>query len=210
MADAFHQTAVAGDYPGAVIDQVVAKTRRQMALGHGHTDRRGQALTERAGGDFHSRGVPVFGVTGRIGVPLPEILDRLHGHGLEAGQVQQGVDQHRAMTGRQHETVTIGPIGLCGIVFHRPRPQHSCNIGHAHRHTLVARLCPMHRIHRQNTNGIGHLAEFGGHELVPVMALGRRIGGGARSRDATARSPLDFAARRNDPIVAGVTASRSF
>ena len=50
VADALHQTAVAGDDIGVVIDQIVAEPRIQQALGHRHADRVGEALAERAGG----------------------------------------------------------------------------------------------------------------------------------------------------------------
>ena len=36
LAAALHQAAVASDHPGPVIDEVLAKTRGQMGLGHGH------------------------------------------------------------------------------------------------------------------------------------------------------------------------------
>ena len=36
---------------------------------------------------FDTWRMPIFRVTGRVGTPLSEVLDLLHGHGLEAGQV---------------------------------------------------------------------------------------------------------------------------
>ena len=45
VADSFHQAAVADDGENAVIDQIVAKTRRQHPLGERHADGVGQALS---------------------------------------------------------------------------------------------------------------------------------------------------------------------
>src|SRR3984957_8222551 len=44
VADTLHQAAVAGDYPGAVVDQPGAIAGGQAALGHRHADRGGEAL----------------------------------------------------------------------------------------------------------------------------------------------------------------------
>ena len=55
VADALHQAAVAGDDLGAVVDELVAEAGGQMALGHGHADRVGQALAQRPGRGLDAR-----------------------------------------------------------------------------------------------------------------------------------------------------------
>ena len=50
VVDPLHQAAVAGDHPGAVIDQVVAESGVEVPLGDRHADRHGEALPERPGG----------------------------------------------------------------------------------------------------------------------------------------------------------------
>ena len=45
-------------------------------------------------------------LAGRLAVPI-DLLD--------AGKVQQRIEQHRGMADRQHEAVAIGPVGLVGI-----------------------------------------------------------------------------------------------
>jgi hypothetical protein len=67
VRDAFHQTAVAEEDIGEVVDDVVAglvELRGQRLLGQGHADGVGDALTERAGGGLHARGVAVLGMSG--------------------------------------------------------------------------------------------------------------------------------------------------
>jgi hypothetical protein len=156
VADALHQAAVAGDHPGAVVDDVVAEPGGQVALGHGHADGGGDALAQGAGGGLDARGMAVFGVAGGVGTPLPEVLDLLHRHGLEAGQVQQGIDQHRPMAGGEHEAVAVGPVWLGGVVLEELGPEHGGHVGHAHGHPLVPGFRLMDRVHREHADGVGH------------------------------------------------------
>ena len=115
MVDAFHQAAVAGDHPGAVIDQIVAEHRVQMPLGDRHADRHRQALPQRAGGASTPGELEILGMPGAGAAELAEIADVLDRRARIAGQVEQRVDQHRAMARRQHEAVAVGPFGLGGI-----------------------------------------------------------------------------------------------
>ena len=55
VADAFHQIAVAGDHPGAVVDQLGTEAGAQLALGNRHADGAGEALAERPGGGLDAR-----------------------------------------------------------------------------------------------------------------------------------------------------------
>ena len=69
VGDALHQTAVAHEHVGIVIDDIVAgliELRRQGALGDGETDRVGQALTQRAGGGLHARRQAILRVPRRF------------------------------------------------------------------------------------------------------------------------------------------------
>ena len=112
VVDAFHQAAVAGDHEGAVIDQLVAIDRVQMPLGDRHADRHRQALPERAGGGFDPGQLEILRVAGARAAELAEVADVLHRRPRVAGQVEQGVDQHRAVAGRQHEAVAVGPVRI--------------------------------------------------------------------------------------------------
>ena len=53
---------------------------------------------------------------------LAETLDLLDPHALVAGQVEQRVEQHRAMAGRQHEAVAVRPARVGGIEFVKAAP----------------------------------------------------------------------------------------
>src|SRR3546814_3160968 len=67
--DAFHQVAIAGDHPGAVIDDDVPGAvvpRGQLRLGHGHAHGVGEALSQRSGGDLDARGMAALGMPRRL------------------------------------------------------------------------------------------------------------------------------------------------
>ncbi len=99
VADALHQAAIAGDRVGEVVDQLGAMARGQHAFGQRHADGIGDALAERPGGGLDAGGMAVFGVASGARAELPEVLDLVEGHVLVAGQVQQRIQQHRAMPG---------------------------------------------------------------------------------------------------------------
>ncbi len=60
---------------------------------------------------FDAGGMAVFGMAGGLRAELAEILrSRSSRHALIAGQMQQAIEQHRAVAGRQHEAVAVGPV----------------------------------------------------------------------------------------------------
>ena len=62
LADAFLQAAVANEGVGEVVDECVAEAGIEMGLGQRHPQRVGNALAERAGGDFDAGAWVVLGV----------------------------------------------------------------------------------------------------------------------------------------------------
>ena len=80
-----------------------------------HADGVGEALPQRSGGDFDAGRVAALGVAGREAAPLPELLDVVQRQ-VVTGQVQQRVQQHRAMAGGEHEAVAVGPAGIARVV----------------------------------------------------------------------------------------------
>ena len=69
VVDAFHQAAVAGDHPGAVVDQIVAEDGVEVPLGDRHADRHRQALAERPGGGLDARRASKFSGWPAHGLP---------------------------------------------------------------------------------------------------------------------------------------------
>ena len=87
-------------------------SRREVALRDRHADRVAEALAERPGGGLDAGRMAVFGMAGRDRAELAEALDLVDRHRLVAEEMKQRIDQHRAVAGREHEPVAIGPVRL--------------------------------------------------------------------------------------------------
>src|SRR5450830_787131 len=163
VGNAFHHAAITEEHIGVVVDDVVAGTvelRRQDFFRQGEAHGVGQALAERTGGGFHARGVAVFRVTWSAAVQLTEVLQVVDRQ-VVAGQVQQRVDQHRAMAVGQHEAVTVGERRVARVVLQVITPQYFGNIRHTHGGTGMAAVGFLHGIHAEGTNGVGTLTTAG-------------------------------------------------
>ena len=140
MADAFHQATVAEKYIGAVIDDGVARLIELVTeefLGQRHTYRVGDALSKRASGRFNANRHADFGVSRGLAVHLPKALEFADGQ-VVARQVQQGVENHRGMTVREHKAISVGPMRVCRIVAQMSIPERNRHFGHPHRGTRMA------------------------------------------------------------------------
>jgi hypothetical protein len=104
---------------------------------------------------------PVVVSMPRCGSELAEIPELLHVERI-AREVQQGIQQHRAVAVRQHEPVAIGPLRVARVVLEVVGPEHLGDVGHAHRHAGVAGIGFLHGIHAERADGIGELPS-GGH-----------------------------------------------
>ena len=117
--DALHQVAVARQHVGVVIDDRISRAvevRRQVRLGDRHADGIRDALPERARRGFDTGSQMTLRMAGRAASPLPEAL-YVHERQVVAGEMQQRVEQHRAVSGRQHEAVAVGPFRIARVVL---------------------------------------------------------------------------------------------
>ena len=124
MGNAFHETAIAHEGIGVVVDDVVAvaiELRSQQRFAERHADRIGNALAQWPGRGLHPRRDADLRVARRARMQLTELLEFFDGQ-VVAGEMQQGIDQHRAMTVRQDEAVAVGPGGVRRIVPQMARP----------------------------------------------------------------------------------------
>ena len=164
MADPLHQTAVAGQHIGIVVDQA-GVARRRHPLRQRHADRGGDALAQRPGGGLDACGVAVFRVARRAAADLAEGAQLVHVHVGVAEQVVDRVKQHRAVPRRQHEAVAVRPFRRLRVERDEAVEQHRGDIGHAHRHARMAGVGLLHRVHGQRPDGVGHGALVGGGDL---------------------------------------------
>ena len=102
-------------------------------------------------------------------------FDLVHRHVGIAEQVQQPVEQHRAVPVRQHEAVAVGPVRRLRVEAQESGEQHGGDVGHAHRHAGMAGFGLLDRIHGERAQRVGHLAK-----LRVARRRQRRAGGGSR------------------------------
>jgi hypothetical protein len=69
----------------------------------------GDALPQRPGRRLDARSLVGLGMPGRPAAPLPEGLQIVQAQ-VVAGQVEEAVEQHAAVSGRQHESVAVRPV----------------------------------------------------------------------------------------------------
>ncbi len=150
-----------------------------MLLGERHADGVREALAERPGGRLDAE-VPIdLRVPGGVRAELPEVLQVVDAERV-TGQVQQRIEQHRAVAVRQHEAVAVGPVGMARVVLEVVAPEHLRDVGHAHRHARVPGIGLLDRIHAQRTDRVGELPA-GGHRLTSWKARYFRGPGGPES-----------------------------
>ncbi len=96
---------------------------------------------------------PTSGCARRLAVQLAEFLQFGERQGV-AGQVEQRVDEHRAVAVRQDETVAVGPLRVGRVVFQVAIPQRHRDFRHAHRGARVSRVGCLYTVNRQNADGV--------------------------------------------------------
>ena len=153
VADAFHHVTVAAEHPGAVVAQLGAEALAQHPLGHGHADRVGEALAQGAGGGLDHADLTHLGVAGGAGAQLAEVLD-LRQLEIDPGEVEQPVQQHRAVAAGQHEAVAVGPVRPGRVVAEEARPEHVGHIGHAHGQAGVSGVGLLDGVDGQAAQGV--------------------------------------------------------
>ena len=157
LRDAFLEAAVAGEADHQVVEDLVfggVEMGGGHLGGHGHADDVAGTLAERAGGGFDADGLAELGVTRGLGVELAEVLHFLERE-VEAGEVDPGVDEHRAVAGGQDEAVAVDPGGRGGVVAEEVAVEHGADLGGAEGQAEVTGMAGGHGVH-------GEAAGFGG------------------------------------------------
>ncbi len=164
-----HQAPIAGQRVDVIAEHL--EVRPVEILGHPapchrHPDAHRDALSQRPRRRLDARGPAVLGVPRRPALQLPEALDvlQLHRqlaqrlvlrvHRLDAAQVEQRIEQHRRVAGRQNEAVAVGPDRIVGIEAQKALPETVGHGGERHRCAGVAGVRGLHRVHRQRTNRV--------------------------------------------------------
>ena len=164
VRDPLHQVPVAHDAEDPVAEHRVAGAV-EPGLGHlrrdRHADARREPLPERPRRRFDPWRVPVLRVPGRAAPPLAELREVLDRQPVTR-QVQQRVEEHRAVPGRQDEAVPVGPLGRAGVEPQVPAPEDERHVRRAHRHAGMAGLRLLHPVHGEELDRVdGEAGDFG-------------------------------------------------
>ncbi len=157
--DAFHHVAVGGDDVDVVVEGAAARLGvgvEQTALPagrHGHPDRAGQPLAQRAGGDLDAAGVPVLGVPGSGRTPGAVGLQVRQLQAV-AGQVELEVQGQAGVPAGEDETVAAQPPVVGRVVPHDVLEQQMCQRGQAHRGAGMAVADLLHRVGGEHPYGV--------------------------------------------------------
>ena len=156
-----------------------------MALGDRHADRHRHALAQRPGGHFDPGSSKFSGCPARRAAELAEVLDVVDRRPLVAGQVEQGVDQHRAVAGRQDEAVAVGPVRIGRVELQMPGEQARS------RHRPCPSACPGWPLLAASTASIARARmALARRRWVGCMRLRRSGSAPAREFRPTMRRPL--------------------
>ncbi len=153
-----------------MVDEVRAEDRPQMLLGDGHPHPGAESLAQRPGGHLDPQRRVPLGVARGGRPPLAESSQVVHGDGKPA-QMEQRVEQHRAVTVGEHEAIAVDPGRGVGIDPEELGPHHDGDVGHAHGHAGMARVGFLDGVHRQALDGVdGELFDVLGHLILAVLA----------------------------------------
>ena len=156
VGDALHEVAVRAQRVRVVIHDVVAGpvvAPGEPPLRERHPHRVGDALSQRARGGLDPGRVTELGVAGRPAAPLPELSDVVQRHPV-ARQVQNTVQEHGGVAGRQHKAVAVEPRRVGGVVAQVPGPERVSEGRERHRRPRVSRTCGLHRVHGERLHRV--------------------------------------------------------
>ncbi len=200
VAETFHQAAVADQRVGPVVDDVVAELLVQHRLRDRHAGGVGDALPQRAGRDLDAVVRLVLRVPRRGRAELAEALHLLDRERRVAGEVQQRVDQRRAVPVRLHEAVAVGPARAGRVEAQVAREQRGADVGGAERRAGVPVADVDDRVQRKEADGVRHLAGSRCHgSCSGVRGVGIRPASGrspASAKDCSRPAAPPSAARR--------------
>ena len=109
LADALLQAAVADQRVGVVVDELRPEPLVQEGFGERHAGGVGDALAERPGRDLDAAVGSNSGCPSQCEPEHSESPDLIEADLLVAGQVEQRVEQHRAVPVRLDEAVAVEP-----------------------------------------------------------------------------------------------------
>src|SRR5262245_45146682 len=115
LADALHEVAVASQAVGEMIHDLIAIAAVEQPFGGGHAHVIAEALAERPRRGLDAGSVAIFRMARRTRAKLTEALKLIELHLGIANEIEQRIEQHRAVPGGEHEAVAVWPVGVARI-----------------------------------------------------------------------------------------------
>ena len=88
--------------------------------------------------------------------PLTEILEFLQRE-IVAGQVEQGIEEHRTVAGAEDKPVAVGPVGVSRTETQVSAPERQRGSCHAHWQARMSRIGGLHSVQGQHSNSVDHI-----------------------------------------------------
>jgi len=126
---------------------------REVRLRDGEAYRVRDALAERASRRLDAGREMALRMTGRAAAELAKAADFLDRQ-VVAGQVQERVQEHRAVARRQDEAIAIGPVRIPRVVAEEACPQHVRHRRRSHRQPRVTGVRALHGVHSEEADRV--------------------------------------------------------
>jgi hypothetical protein len=149
----------------------------------------GNTSSKRSSGTFDTRGgvfrVGELRVTRSHGVVLTESLHFVQREVI-SGKVEPRVKEHRSVSSREDETITVDPFGVLGIVLKLSSVKSGTDFGTTQRKTHVTRVSGGNGVHSKTTSFVGSSGKSG---LDIYISSSRHLKNvGIADSEATSRS----------------------
>jgi hypothetical protein len=142
---------------------------REVALGDRHPDGVRSTLPERPRRGLDARRLVPLGVARRAAAPLPELLQIVQRE-VVAEDVQERVQERRAVARRQHEAIAIEPLRRARIVLQVLMPQHVRERGAPERQPWMSGIRLLHGVDRERADGVDREQWKVGRHRRPTLA----------------------------------------
>ena len=122
-------------------------------FGDGHTDAICQSLPQGTRGGFNPGCLAIFRMAWRATSPLTESLEFLERQ-IETSDMKQSVEECASVSGRQHESVSVGPEGITRVELEKAIPK---RVSHGRRpqgQARMTRLRLLHHVHGQEAERV--------------------------------------------------------
>src|SRR5688572_11971303 len=166
-----HQIAVGDDAIDVRLNDLMPRLvelRRKMRGSHCHPHTLPEPLPERTRCGLHARRQSILRMSRRLAVELAEVLDLLHWEVISR-QVQQRIQQHRAMPAGKNEAVASRPFWVAWVVAQMTRPQGKRHSSAAHRKPRVTGVGLLYGIRCKKADRINRTSLKIVCHIVPVQ-----------------------------------------